>query len=224
MPMPLPIGEPSGITAAQPASSSRRARIGSSLVYGQHDEAVGDERLGGVQQLDRVGQQRVVVADHLELDPVGLERLAGEPGGGDRVARGEAAGGVRQHLAARLAEHLDDRAARRRVDAPQRDRRQLGARGRGGLAPSPRGCESRRCRGSAATRSCVPRSPSLSLPAPPAAPRAPGRRAAASAPTRRAGRPRRRPPPPPRARPRARRRPRPRRQPSRRRRARGARR
>jgi len=29
---PEPIGEPSGITAAQPASSRRRARIGSSLV------------------------------------------------------------------------------------------------------------------------------------------------------------------------------------------------
>ena len=34
MPMPLPIGAPSGITAAQPTSSSRRARIGSSFVYG----------------------------------------------------------------------------------------------------------------------------------------------------------------------------------------------
>src|SRR5690242_308585 len=32
--MPEPIGEPSGMTAAQPTSSSRRARIGSSLVYG----------------------------------------------------------------------------------------------------------------------------------------------------------------------------------------------
>ena len=31
-PMPEPIGEPSGITAAQPTSSSRRARIGSSFV------------------------------------------------------------------------------------------------------------------------------------------------------------------------------------------------
>ena len=34
MPAPEPIGEPSGITAAQPACSSRRARIGSSFVYG----------------------------------------------------------------------------------------------------------------------------------------------------------------------------------------------
>ena len=32
MPMPLPIGEPSGITAAQPAASRRWASTGSSLV------------------------------------------------------------------------------------------------------------------------------------------------------------------------------------------------
>ncbi len=32
LPMPLPIGEPNGITAAQPTSTSRRARIGSSVV------------------------------------------------------------------------------------------------------------------------------------------------------------------------------------------------
>jgi hypothetical protein len=34
MPRPLPIGEPSGMTAAHPASANRRATIGSSLVYG----------------------------------------------------------------------------------------------------------------------------------------------------------------------------------------------
>ena len=32
IPIPLPIGEPSGITAAHPESSSRRASTGSSLV------------------------------------------------------------------------------------------------------------------------------------------------------------------------------------------------
>ena len=34
MPSPVPIGEPSGITAAQPTSSRRRASTGSSVVYG----------------------------------------------------------------------------------------------------------------------------------------------------------------------------------------------
>ena len=32
IPMPLPIGEPSGITAAQPTSARRRASTGSSVV------------------------------------------------------------------------------------------------------------------------------------------------------------------------------------------------
>ena len=34
MPSPEPIGEPAGMTAAQPTSASRRASTGSSLVYG----------------------------------------------------------------------------------------------------------------------------------------------------------------------------------------------
>ena len=34
IPIPDPIGEPSGITATHPTSSRRRARIGSSFVYG----------------------------------------------------------------------------------------------------------------------------------------------------------------------------------------------
>ena len=111
-PMPEPIGEPSGITAAQPTSSSRRARIGSSFVYGQHGEAVVDELLGRLEQRGRVGQQRALVADHLELDPVGLERLARELRGEHGVARREAAGRVGQQVDARVVEHVDERAAR----------------------------------------------------------------------------------------------------------------
>ena len=98
IPIPTPIGEPSGITAAQPTSSRRRASTGSSVVYGSTDEAVVDELLGGGHELDRIGQQRAVVADHLELDPVGRERLPGQVRGADRVAGGEAAGGVGQDL------------------------------------------------------------------------------------------------------------------------------
>ena len=77
----------------------------------------------------RVGQQRALVADHLELDPVGLERLARELGGEDGVARREAAGRVGQQAHAGVVEHVDDRAARAGVDAPQRDGHELGARG-----------------------------------------------------------------------------------------------
>ena len=79
----------------------------------EHDEAVVDELLGGLEQRRRVGQQRALVADHLELDPVGLERLAGELRGEHRVARREAAGGVGQQPDAGAVEHVDDRAALR---------------------------------------------------------------------------------------------------------------
>ena len=98
---------------------------------GQHGEAVGHERLGGLEQLGRVGQQRAVVADHLELHPVGLERLARELGGGDGLARGEAAGRVR---AARRSPppRARRRSSRARVGSTRRiaTRGQLGARRR----------------------------------------------------------------------------------------------
>ena len=64
---------------------------------GQHREPVGDQLLGRGQQLERVGQQGPLVGDDLELDPVGAQRLAGQPGHQDRLGRGEAARGVGQH-------------------------------------------------------------------------------------------------------------------------------
>ncbi len=92
---------------------------------GEHDEALVDELLGGAQQLGGVGQQGVLVADHLELDPIGGERLAGEAGGEHGVAGGVAAGGVGQQLHAGSGEHVDQGAARGRIDAPQRDGHEL---------------------------------------------------------------------------------------------------
>ena len=114
--MPEPIGEPSGITAAQPTSSSRRARIGSSFVYGSTVKPSSTSSSAASSSAGRVGQQRALVADHLELDPVGLERLARELGGEHGVARGEAAGRVGQQADAGGVEHVDDRAARVRID------------------------------------------------------------------------------------------------------------
>ncbi len=97
---------------------------------GQDREAVVDELLGRAQQLGGVGQQRVLVADHLELHQVGLERLSRELRGEDGIARGEAAGGVRQQLDSRLGEHIHERAARGRIDPAQRDRHELRAAAR----------------------------------------------------------------------------------------------
>ncbi len=129
--MPLPIGSPSGITAAQPTSCQAPGEDGIVGRVGEDREALVDELLGGAQQLGRVGQERVLVADHLELDPVGGKRLAGELGGEDGVARGVAAGGVGQQPHAGVGEHVDQRAARTPArmggPSPQRDRHQLAA-------------------------------------------------------------------------------------------------
>ena len=69
MPRPLPIGAPRGITAAQPTCSRRRATIGIVAAVGEDREAVRDQLLGGVEELDRVGQEGAIVADDLQLDP-----------------------------------------------------------------------------------------------------------------------------------------------------------
>ena len=63
-------------------------------------------------QLDGVGQQRPVIADHLELDPVGLERLARELRGPDRVAGRVATGRVREDEEPEPIDHLEHRSLR----------------------------------------------------------------------------------------------------------------
>ena len=54
MPSPEPIGAPSGITAAQPASASFRASTGSSLVYGSTTKPSATSFSAASEQLDRV--------------------------------------------------------------------------------------------------------------------------------------------------------------------------
>src|SRR3954452_24926505 len=85
-----PIGAPDGITGAPADRRAERHHRGAAclleaagedrIVVGvwEDGEAVGDELLGGVEELDRVGEESAVVADHLELYPLGLEGLAGQ--------------------------------------------------------------------------------------------------------------------------------------------------
>ena len=98
MPRPLPIGDPSGITAAQPIRCNRRASTGSSFVYGSTVNPRPTELLGGVEQLDRFRQQRSLVGHDLQLDPIGLQRLPGQLGSADGLERGS---GSRRCWAAR---------------------------------------------------------------------------------------------------------------------------
>ncbi len=95
----------------------------------QHREAVVDQGLGGVQQLDRVRQEGPFVGDHLQLHPVGAECLAGQPGGQHGLAGGEAAGRVGEHADAVAGQHVQDGALGGGVDPAHRDGGQLGAGG-----------------------------------------------------------------------------------------------
>ena len=145
MPSPEPIGEPSGITAAQPACFEPAGQHRIVVGVRQHHEAVGDQLLGRVEQLDRVGQQGALVGDHLELDPVGLQRLAGQLGGQHGLAGGEAAGGVGQHPRCR-AGRARRAPSRGRPGRPGASRPwSARCRRRPAPAPAPPGWARRRC-------------------------------------------------------------------------------
>ncbi len=96
MPSPEPIGAASGITAAQPMSSSRLQAIGIVGHVRQHGEALLHEHARRLERGRDVGEERLRVADHLELDELADAGLAREAGRADRFLGGVAAGGVRQ--------------------------------------------------------------------------------------------------------------------------------
>ena len=95
-PRPLPIGAASGMTVAQPTSSSFFGQHGIREDVRQDREAVLDERRRRAQRLDRIGQEVARVRDDLELDPVRQAAGPGEPRGPDRLVGGLAARGVRE--------------------------------------------------------------------------------------------------------------------------------
>ena len=103
---------------------------------GQDDEAFLYEDPGRFHQRRVVGEERPLVADHLQLHPFRESRLATEPRGADRIVRRVAAGRVGQQHVAVGVDVLEDRLPRlvRRpmpgqLHAPDRHRHHLGARG-----------------------------------------------------------------------------------------------
>src|SRR5690349_2254621 len=73
----------------------------------QYDEAFLDQNAGGFEQSFIVWEQRLLIADHFELDPVGEADFAGEAGGADRFVGGVAAGGVGQDEHFRTIDVID---------------------------------------------------------------------------------------------------------------------
>ena len=160
IPMPLPIGEPSGMIAAQPTSSSRRARIGSSVVYGSTTKPSSTSRSAAASSSTRVGQQRLLVADHLQLDPARCRTPRA------RAARSSPHRGPCSSRRCSAARRRRPRRAPRRasrgrpfdgrLDSAQRhgDHPGTGDRDRFGQRLEPR--EAAACRGSAATAASLP--------------------------------------------------------------------
>ena len=152
---------------------------------GQHHETVVDQLFCGADQFDRIGQQRPLVGDDLQLDPVGAQRLPGKLRGEDGLGRAATARGVRQRGDLQPVEQLQHPGAALGVHPPHRHGGQLGAGGHQRLL------QNREVRRAAGTED-EPRTeravgdrelldPGLSHPAPPSPlPRAPPRAAPSS--------------------------------------------
>lgn len=97
----MPMGAPQGMSTRQPASISFSATIRSSVV-GEDLEAFFGQDFGSFHQRKDIGLERVGLADHLELDPVGAEDFTRHHGGGDGFIDAVATGGVGQHMHAQL--------------------------------------------------------------------------------------------------------------------------
>jgi hypothetical protein len=101
------MGEPAGITLAAPASLMRSAAIGIVAGVREHLEAVLHQLARRLDRAHRVGQQRLLVAQHLELHPARagvaelLEDLPPQPRDAHRVLGAEAPGSVGQDRVAR---------------------------------------------------------------------------------------------------------------------------
>jgi hypothetical protein len=98
----------------------------------QHDKTLGDQRLGCAHQLFDVGIEELAIADHLELDPVGLQRFTRQMRGQHRVLGGLAACGIGQEMHS-AGEQIDDAlVVAGKADPTDRRRHHLGAaRGHG---------------------------------------------------------------------------------------------
>ena len=125
--MPEPIGEPSGITAAQPTSSRRRARIGSSFVYGSTTKPSSTSSSAASSSAGASGSsvRSSPITSSLTQSVSNASRASLAVSTASRAVKQPAVLGSSLHAGA--VEHVDDRAALGRVDAAQRDGDELGA-------------------------------------------------------------------------------------------------
>src|SRR5690606_8278719 len=92
-------------------------------------EAFAHEDLRRPKRLDRIGKERALVPEDLELQKIGPERFAREPRDSHGVIRRVATGGVRKDRVARTIDHREKvLLGAREIDAANRDRDDLRAR------------------------------------------------------------------------------------------------
>ena len=114
--MPEPIGEPSGITAAQPTSSRRRARIGSSFVYGSTMKPSSTSSSAASSSAGASGSsvRSSPITSSLTQSVSNASRASLAVSTASRAVKQPAVFG--SSVDAGAVEHVDDRAARGRVD------------------------------------------------------------------------------------------------------------
>ena len=125
MPSPEPIGAPSGITAAHPASSRRSASTGSSFVYGSTVNPSATSSCAASSSSTGSGSSVMSSATTSSLTQSVPERLAGQPGDEQGFGGGVAAGRVREDGDTSLPDGAEQGALPRRVDPAHRHRGEL---------------------------------------------------------------------------------------------------
>ena len=162
MPIPEPISDASGMIATQPIAVelARDDRIVGRVDH--HLEAVPHQGLRGADRLAHVREQRMRVAQHLELDErVAVEELARELQRAHRIVGGVAARGVREIRELRRRQRVEQRRRVRvlaDVGASDRDGDDLRARRDDRLARLARNRGTCRCRRAGASGRRGPRS------------------------------------------------------------------
>src|SRR6059058_3110827 len=114
-PSPLPIGEASGMTAAQPG---HQVLVG----VGEVLEALRDQCARGDEQALNIREEGLLVADHLEVDELVEPRLAGEARVADGILGGVASRGVREQEVPLCVEVIEDALFLRAVQVHASDR------------------------------------------------------------------------------------------------------
>ena len=128
MPSPDPIGAPSGMTAARPELFELAAHHRVVDAVGQNDETLIDQDLRRLEQLFVVGEEGLLVSDHLQLHPVPTAQLTCQTSRTNGIVGGVTTSRIGQQQITILIDGVDQVfvALGIEVDAPQSDRDDLG--------------------------------------------------------------------------------------------------